>query len=95
MNVEEVVGWTKEQKGLRALLAGDTDSAPQTDTIPVPPTETGTLQEDVAALPNVTSAEDFARVLITAMLRGSGWVDGGAVTSSEEFKKNALIEPCH
>ncbi|KAG2339177.1 hypothetical protein BDR05DRAFT_968314 [Suillus weaverae] len=27
------------------------------------------------------------------MLRGMGWVDGGAVTSSERAKKNALVEP--
>ncbi|KAG1887747.1 hypothetical protein F4604DRAFT_1718211 [Suillus subluteus] len=38
-----------------------------------------------------------ARVPITAfgsaMLRGMGWVDGGAVTSSDRAKKNALVEP--
>ncbi|KAG1860064.1 hypothetical protein F4604DRAFT_1930376 [Suillus subluteus] len=37
------------------------------------------------------------RVPITAfgaaILRGMGWVDGGAVTSSERAKKNALVEP--
>jgi hypothetical protein len=93
----EVVEETEDQKALRALLAGDTDSAPQIDAIPVPPSETDALQQDVAALPDVASAEDYARVPITAfgaaMLRGMGWVDGGAVSSSEKFKKNALIEP--
>ncbi|KAG1850200.1 DExH-box splicing factor binding site-domain-containing protein [Suillus subalutaceus] len=45
------------------------------------------------------TVEEYAkeRVPITAfgaaMLRGMGWVDGGAVTSSERAKKNALVEP--
>ncbi|OJA07916.1 hypothetical protein AZE42_03685 [Rhizopogon vesiculosus] len=93
----EVEEETEDQKALRALLAGDPDLAPQIDSIPVPPSETDALQQDVAALPDVASAEDYARVPITAfgaaMLRGMGWVDGGAVTSSEKFKKNALVEP--
>ncbi|KAG2124675.1 DExH-box splicing factor binding site-domain-containing protein [Suillus clintonianus] len=93
----EIVAETEDQKALRALLAGDMDSAPQIDTIPVPPSETDALQQDVASLPDVASADDYARVPITAfgaaMLRGMGWVDGGAVTSSERAKKNALVEP--
>ncbi|KAG1740238.1 DExH-box splicing factor binding site-domain-containing protein [Suillus paluster] len=93
----EIVEETEDQKALRALLAGDMDSAPQIDTIPVPPSETDALQQDVAALPDVATAEDYARVPITAfgaaMLRGMGWVDGGVVTSSERAKKNALVEP--
>ncbi|KAG0699772.1 DExH-box splicing factor binding site-domain-containing protein [Suillus ampliporus] len=103
MNVEEervqveIIEETEDQKALRALLAGDMDSAPQIDTIPVPPSETDALQQDVALLPDVATAEDYARVPITAfgaaMLRGMGWVDGGAVTSSERAKKNALVEP--
>jgi len=88
---------TEDQMALRALLAGDAHSAPHIDVIPVPPTETDALQQDVAALPDVASADDYARVPITAfgaaMLRGMGWVDGGAVTNSEKLKKNALIEP--
>ena len=93
----EDVEETEDQKALRALLVGDTDSALQIDTIPVPPSETDALQQDVAELPDIASAEDYARVPITAfgaaMLRGMGWVDGGPVTSSEKFKKNALVEP--
>ncbi|KAG1740291.1 DExH-box splicing factor binding site-domain-containing protein [Suillus lakei] len=83
----EIVEETEDRKALRALLAGDMDSAPQIDIIP----------QDVAELPDVSSIDDYARVPITAfgaaMLRGMGWVDGGAVTSSERAKKNALVEP--
>ncbi|KAG1838708.1 DExH-box splicing factor binding site-domain-containing protein [Suillus subluteus] len=93
----DIVEETEDQKALRALLAGDIDSAPQIDTIPVPPSETDALQQDVADLPDVATIDDYARVPITAfgaaMLRGMGWVDGGAVTSSERAKKNALVEP--
>ncbi|KAG1809509.1 DExH-box splicing factor binding site-domain-containing protein [Suillus variegatus] len=94
---EDIVEETEDQKALRALLDGGMDSAPQIDSIPVPPTETEALQQDVADLPDVATIEDYARVPITAfgaaMLRGMGWVDGGAVTSSERAKKNALVEP--
>jgi len=46
MMVEEhaLVKETEDQKALRALLAGDMDSAPQIDSIPVPPSETDALQ---------------------------------------------------
>jgi hypothetical protein len=88
---------TEDQKALRVLLAGDMDSTPQIDSIPIPPSETDALQQDVADLPDVATIDDYARVPITAfgaaMLRGMGWVDGGAVTSSERAKKNALVEP--
>ncbi|KAG1800337.1 DExH-box splicing factor binding site-domain-containing protein [Suillus plorans] len=94
---ENIVEETEDQKALRALLDGGMDSAPQIDSIPVPPSETEALQQDVADLPDVATIEDYARVPITAfgaaMLRGMGWVDGGAVTSSERAKKNALVEP--
>ncbi|KAG2090200.1 DExH-box splicing factor binding site-domain-containing protein [Suillus discolor] len=94
---EDIVEETEDQKALRALLDGGMDSAPQIDSIPVPPSETEALQQDVVDLPDVATIEDYARVPITAfgaaMLRGMGWVDGGAVTSSERAKKNALVEP--
>ncbi|KAG2153470.1 DExH-box splicing factor binding site-domain-containing protein [Suillus bovinus] len=94
---EDIVEETEDHKALRALLAGDMDSAPQIDSIPVPPSETDALQQDVADLPEAATLDDYARVPITAfgaaMLRGMGWVDGGAVTSSERAKKNALVEP--
>ncbi|KAG1776036.1 DExH-box splicing factor binding site-domain-containing protein [Suillus placidus] len=101
MTIEEhinaIIEETEDQKALRALLAGDVDLAPQIDSIPVPPSETDALQQDVADLPDVATIDDYARVPITAfgaaMLRGMGWVDGGAVTSSERAKKNALVEP--
>ncbi|KAG2339166.1 hypothetical protein BDR05DRAFT_968262 [Suillus weaverae] len=96
-HVNAIVEETEDQKALRALLTGDMDSAPQIDSIPVPPSETDALQQDVADLPDVATIDDYARVPITAfgaaMLRGMGWVDGGAVTSSERAKKNALVEP--
>jgi hypothetical protein len=96
-HVNDIVEETEDQKALRALLAGDMDSAPQIDDIPVPPSETDALQQDVVDLPDVATIDDYARVPITAfgaaMLRGMGWVDGGAVTSSERAKKNALVEP--
>ncbi|KAG2339884.1 hypothetical protein BDR05DRAFT_967493 [Suillus weaverae] len=86
-HVNAIVEETEDQKALRALLAGDMDSAPQIDSI----------LQDVADLPDVAIIDDYARVPITAfgaaMLRGMGWVDGGAVTSSERAKKNALVEP--
>ncbi|KAG1782272.1 DExH-box splicing factor binding site-domain-containing protein, partial [Suillus placidus] len=96
-HVNAILEETEDQKALRALLAGDMDSAPQIDSIPVPPSETDALQQDVADLLDVATIDDHARVPITAfgaaMLRGMGWVDGGAVTSSERAKKNALVEP--
>ncbi|KAG1848688.1 hypothetical protein F4604DRAFT_1812140 [Suillus subluteus] len=58
------------------------DLAPQIDAIPVPPSKTDALQQNVTDLPDVATIDDYARVLITmfgaAMLRGMGWVDGGA-----------------
>ncbi|KAG1853099.1 hypothetical protein F4604DRAFT_1686430 [Suillus subluteus] len=42
---------TEDQKAL--LLVGDMDSAPQIDSIPVPPNETDALRQDVADLPDV------------------------------------------
>lgn len=96
-HVNDIIEETEDQKALLALLAGDMDSAPQIDAIPVPPSETDALQQDVVDLPDVATIDDYARVPITAfgaaMLRGMGWVDGGAVTNSERAKKNALVEP--
>ncbi|KAG1776039.1 hypothetical protein EV702DRAFT_1279515 [Suillus placidus] len=62
-HVNAIVEETEDQKALRALLAGDMDSVPQTDSIPVPPTETDALQQDAADLPDI---DDYARVPITA-----------------------------
>ncbi|KAG1776688.1 hypothetical protein EV702DRAFT_1228417 [Suillus placidus] len=67
------------QKALRALLAGDMDSAPQIDSIPVPPSETDALHQDVADLPDI---DDYARMPITAF--------GAAMLRGME---NALVEP--
>ncbi|KAG1854932.1 DExH-box splicing factor binding site-domain-containing protein [Suillus subalutaceus] len=94
----DMVEETDDQNALRVLLAEDMDSASHVDTILVPPSETDTVQQDVADIPDVATIDDYARVPITAfgaaMLRGMGWVDGGAVTSSERAKDNALVEPC-
>ncbi|KAG1777674.1 hypothetical protein EV702DRAFT_1268142 [Suillus placidus] len=101
MTIEEhviaIVEETEDQKALRALLAGDMDSEPQIDSIPVPPSETDALQQDVADLPDVATIDDYARVPITAfgaaMLRGMGWFR----KSEKEFASGALpteITPC-
>ncbi|KAG2339199.1 hypothetical protein BDR05DRAFT_1062307 [Suillus weaverae] len=96
-HVNAIVEETEDQKAPRALLAGDMDSTPQIDPVPVPPSETDAVQQYVADLPDVATIDDYVRVPITAfgaaMLRGMGWVDGGAVRSSERAKKNALVEP--
>ncbi|KAG1841551.1 hypothetical protein DFJ58DRAFT_808240 [Suillus subalutaceus] len=55
---------TEDQKA--PLLAGDMDSAPQIDSIPVPPNETDAIQQDVADLPDVVTIDDYARVPIIA-----------------------------
>ncbi|KAG1854609.1 hypothetical protein F4604DRAFT_1932671 [Suillus subluteus] len=55
---------TEDQKAL--LLAGDMDTAPQIDSIPVPPNETDAVQQDVADLPDVVTIDDYARVRIIA-----------------------------
>ncbi|KAG1776092.1 hypothetical protein EV702DRAFT_923758, partial [Suillus placidus] len=57
-HVNAIVKETEDQKALRALLAGDMDSAPQIDSIPVPPSETDALQQDVADLPDVATIDD-------------------------------------
>ncbi|KAG1861643.1 DExH-box splicing factor binding site-domain-containing protein [Suillus subluteus] len=93
----DMVEETDDQKALRVLLAEDMDSASHVDTILVPASETDAVQQDVADIPDVATIDDYARVPITAfgaaMLRGMGWVDDGAVTSSERAKNNALVEP--
>lgn len=64
MTVEEhaLVKETEDQKALRALLARDMDSAPPIDSIPVPPSETDALQQDVADFPDVSTIDEYARM---------------------------------
>ncbi|KIJ59625.1 hypothetical protein HYDPIDRAFT_100389 [Hydnomerulius pinastri MD-312] len=94
MEVEE----SEDQKALRAILAGDDESsaAAAIDVIPVL-SETDALKQDVEALPDVATADDYARVPISAfgiaMLRGMGWTEGTVASKSEKGKKSGLIEP--
>ena len=109
MKVEErsdVAEETEDQKALRELLAGDTDSAPQIDTIPVPPTETDTLQKGIATLRDVPSVEDYVRACAHHCLwgchasrdgLGSRWGCHELRKSQKECTAGALptkITPC-
>ncbi|KAH7927481.1 hypothetical protein BV22DRAFT_1060993 [Leucogyrophana mollusca] len=84
---------TDDQKALRALLAGD--DVPLADIAPIPaPTEDDAYLQDVGALPDLPTPDDYARVPIAqfgaAMLRGMGWVEGTVASNSE---RKGLIEP--
>lgn len=50
------MGDTEDQKAIRALLAGDMDSAPQIETILVHSADPDALRQDVAAFLDVASA---------------------------------------
>ncbi|KAH7888156.1 DExH-box splicing factor binding site-domain-containing protein [Phlebopus sp. FC_14] len=95
MQVEE----TEDEKALRAILAGDneTSTATSVDIIPPAVSETDAFQQDVEALPDAATVEDYARVPISsfgvAMLRGMGWTEGTVASKSAKGKKNGLIEP--
>ncbi|KAF8557085.1 hypothetical protein OG21DRAFT_1601850 [Imleria badia] len=88
---------TEDQKALRAILAGEDDSAPVIEIIPVPPlSEADALKQDVQDLPDVATANDYERVPISAfgaaMLRGMGWTDGAVALKSDKRSKNGLKE---
>ena len=88
---------TEDQKALRAILAGEDDSASVVEIIPVPPlSETDALKQDVQDLPDVATADDYERVPISAfgaaMLRGMGWTDGAVASKSDKRSKNGLKE---
>ncbi|KIJ16655.1 hypothetical protein PAXINDRAFT_10367, partial [Paxillus involutus ATCC 200175] len=72
------------------------DNSSATLAIPVL-SEVDALKQDVEELPNVATADDYARVPISvfgvAMLRGMGWTDGTVASKSKKGKKNGLIEP--
>ncbi|KAI6030634.1 DExH-box splicing factor binding site-domain-containing protein [Pisolithus orientalis] len=94
MEVEE----TEDQRAIRALLAGEDGSSVDIDAIPIPAvTETDALLQDVDALPDCATAEDYARVPVSAfgvaMLRGMGWTEGTAASKSDKGKKHGLVEP--
>ncbi|KAG2115363.1 uncharacterized protein F5147DRAFT_649726 [Suillus discolor] len=80
MTVEEyaLVKETEDQKALRALLVGDMNSAPQIDCIPVPPSETDALQQDVANFSSMTWA---------------GWTAGLLQARKERKLMRWLMEP--
>ncbi|KIK27426.1 hypothetical protein PISMIDRAFT_22090 [Pisolithus microcarpus 441] len=94
MEVEE----TEDQRAIRALLAGEDGSSVDIDAIPTPPlTETDALRQDVDALPDCATEEDYARVPVSAfglaMLRGMGWSEGTVASKSDKGKKHGLVEP--
>ncbi|KAI6123425.1 DExH-box splicing factor binding site-domain-containing protein [Pisolithus croceorrhizus] len=94
MEVEE----TEDQRAIRALLAGEDGSAVDIDAIPTPAlTETDALRQDVDALPDCATEEDYARVPVSAfglaMLRGMGWTEGTVASKSDKGKKHGLVEP--
>ncbi|KIK92095.1 hypothetical protein PAXRUDRAFT_148067 [Paxillus rubicundulus Ve08.2h10] len=91
----EAVEETEDQRALRAILAGDDNSS---DTLAIPVlSEVDALKQDVEELPNVATADDYARVPISvfgvAMLRGMGWKDGTVASKSKKEKKNGVMEP--
>ncbi|KIK79684.1 hypothetical protein PAXRUDRAFT_833989 [Paxillus rubicundulus Ve08.2h10] len=93
----DIADETEDQKALRAILAGDGDSSAHTvDIIPVP-SEVDALKQDVEELPDVATADDYARIPISAfgvaMLRGMGWTDGTVASKSKKGQKSGLIEP--
>ncbi|KAI6114102.1 DExH-box splicing factor binding site-domain-containing protein [Pisolithus sp. B1] len=94
MEVEE----TEDQRAIRALLAGEDGSSVDIDAIPTPAlTETDALRQDVNALPECATEEDYARVPVSAfglaMLRGMGWTEGTVASKSDKGKKHGLVEP--
>ncbi|KAI9568185.1 DExH-box splicing factor binding site-domain-containing protein [Boletus coccyginus] len=90
-----VVEETEDQRALRAILAGEDESAAVVEIIPVPPlSEADALKQDVQELPDVATANDYERVPISAfgaaMLRGMGWTDGAVAAKSDKRSKNGL-----
>ncbi|KAF8434136.1 DExH-box splicing factor binding site-domain-containing protein [Boletus edulis BED1] len=93
----EVVEETEDQKALRAILAGEDETAPVIDSIPVPPlSEADALKQDVQELPDVATTDDYERVPISAfgaaMLRGMGWTEGVVAPKSDKRMKNGITE---
>jgi len=91
----EVVEETEDQRALRAILAGEDESAAVVEIIPVPPlSEADALKQDVQELPDVATANDYERVPISAfgaaMLRGMGWTDGPVAAKWDKRSKNGL-----
>ncbi|KAI6044715.1 DExH-box splicing factor binding site-domain-containing protein [Pisolithus marmoratus] len=56
-----------------------------------------THEQNVDALPDCATADDYARVPVSAfglaMLRGMGWTEGTVATKSDKGKKHGLVEP--
>ncbi|KAG8214330.1 DExH-box splicing factor binding site-domain-containing protein [Butyriboletus roseoflavus] len=93
----KVVEETEDQRALRAILAGEDESAPAVDIIPVPPlSETDALKQDVQELPDVATAADYDRVPISAfgvaMLRGMGWSEGAVASELDKRRRNGLTK---
>jgi len=107
----EKVPETDDERALRAVLASaqSTDAngaynGPIIDIIAAPVTEEDAYKQDVAALPESASLEDYERVPVSqfgaALLRGMGWKEGEVASRSKRFhgkgqdgKQKGLIEP--
>ncbi|KAG6370795.1 DExH-box splicing factor binding site-domain-containing protein [Boletus reticuloceps] len=77
--------------------AGEDETAPVIDSIPVPPlSEADALKQDVQELPDVATTDDYERVPISAfgaaMLRGMGWTEGVVAPKSDKRMKNGITE---
>ncbi|KAG1814678.1 uncharacterized protein BJ212DRAFT_1361336 [Suillus subaureus] len=87
----DIVEEMEDQKAFRALLAGDMDSAPQIDSVPVSPSEADALRQDVA---DVATIDNYTRVpiLCLELLCSAAWIGWTveALTSSESAKKMRL-----
>ncbi|KAH8089887.1 DExH-box splicing factor binding site-domain-containing protein [Cristinia sonorae] len=102
---------TEDQRALRAVLAsaqsadsnGDT-TGPIIEIIPTPVTEDDAFKQDVVALPDSATLDDYERVPVSqfgaALLRGMGWKEGEVASKSKRFqgkgqdgKQKGLVEP--
>lgn len=96
-SIAEVVEETDDQRALRAILAGEDETASVVEIIPVPPlSEADALKQDVQELPDVATADDYERIPISAfgaaMLRGMGWTDGAVASKFDKRSKNGLTQ---
>ena len=84
--------------------SGDAYNGPVIDVIPAPVSEEDAYKQDVAALPESATLEDYERVPVSqfgaALLRGMGWKEGEVASKSKRFqgkgqdgKTKGLIEP--
>jgi hypothetical protein len=75
---------SEDQLAIRALLAGPDVESKELAAIPLKPTEDDAYRQDVGALPEESTLEDYERVPVeqfgAALLRGMGWKEGTAAS---------------